>query len=93
MSGAAEELRRSDSLHPDMPETLYALGRALTTSDPGAAQRALEGVISIERLGPFAVQAYLPLATSHRKQGKTELADRDMEEHKRIRDLTSKPEQ
>jgi len=93
MKEAAEELRRSDSLHPDMPETLYALGRALLISDPDAAERALERVISIERQSPLAGQAYLQLATSHRKQGKKDLAARDMQEYQRIRSLTSKPEQ
>ena len=28
MKEAAEELRRSDILRPDMPETLYSLGKA-----------------------------------------------------------------
>ena len=93
MNEAAEELRRSDSLHPDMPETLYALGRALSMSDPDAAERALERVISMEAQSPLAAQAYLQLAASHRKQGKKELADRDIEEYKRIRALTSKPGQ
>ena len=92
MKEAAEELRRSDLLHPDMPETLYALGRALLISDPDAAERALERVISLEKQSPLAGQAYLQLATSHRKQGKKELATRDLEEYKRIRSLTSKPE-
>lgn len=90
---AAEELRRSDSLHPDMPETLFSLGRALSTSDPDTAERALERVISIEKQSPLAGQAYLQLAAAHRKQGKKELATRDMEEYKRIRILTSRPEQ
>jgi tetratricopeptide (TPR) repeat protein len=89
MKEAAEELRRSDSLHPDMPETLYALGRALMTSDPEAADRAMERVISLEKQSPLAGQAYLQLATSHRRQGKNELAARDMEEYKRIRSLTT----
>lgn len=92
MNAAAEELRRSDALHPDMPETLYALGRALSMSDPDGAERALERVISMEGQSPLAGRAYLQLAASHRKQGKNELADRDMEEYKRIRVLTSTPE-
>jgi len=93
MKEAADELRRSDSLHPDMPETLFALGRALSISDPDGAERALERVISIEKQSPLAGQAYLQLATIHRKKGKKELAARDMEEYNRIRSLTSKPEQ
>ena len=91
MKEAAEELLRSDSLHPDMPETLFALGRALSISDPNEAERAFEGVISIEKQSPLAAQAYLQLATSHRRQGKSELAAHEMEEYQRIRRVTSKP--
>jgi tetratricopeptide (TPR) repeat protein len=93
MKEAAEELRRSDSLRPDMPETLYALGRALAVSDPNAAERALDRVIAVEKQSPLAAQAYLLLASTHRRQGKSELAARDMEEYKRIQNVTSKPEQ
>lgn len=63
MKKAAEQLRRSDSLHPDMPETIFALGRALVINDPDAAERALERVISIERESPLAREDYLPLFT------------------------------
>jgi protein O-GlcNAc transferase len=93
MKEAAEELRRADSLRPDMPETLYALGRALAVSDPDAAERALEQVIAIEKDSPLAAQAYLLLAGTHRRQGKSEQAARDTEEYKRIQSSASKPEQ
>ena len=93
MKEAAEELRRSDSLRPDMPETLYALGRALAVSDPNAAERALDRVIAVEKQSPLAAQAYLLLASAHRRQGKPELAARDMEEYKRIHNVASTPEQ
>jgi tetratricopeptide (TPR) repeat protein len=91
MKEAAEELRRSDSLRPDMPETLYALGRALFVSDPNAAEHALDRVIAIEKQSPLAAQAYLLLASIHRRQGKSELAARDMEEYRRTHDATPKP--
>ena len=91
MSEAAKELGRSDSLHPDMPETLYALGRALVVNDPDGAERVLDRVIAMEKQSPLAGQAYLQLATSHRRQGKKELAAHDMEEYKRIQGLASKP--
>ena len=93
MKEAAQELRRSDALRPDMPETLYALGRALLVSDPNAAEQALDRVIAVEKQSQLAGQAYLLLASTHRRQGKSELAARDMEEYKRIHTLTSKPEQ
>ena len=93
MKEAAEELRRSDLLHPNMPETLYALGRTLVISDPNEAERVLDRVIAIEKQSPLAGQAYLQLATSHRRQGKNELAAHDLEEYKRIQSVISKPEQ
>ena len=89
MKEAAEELSRSDALRPDMPETLYALGRALAVSDPNAAERALNRVIAAEKQSPLAANAYLLLASTHRRQGKSDLAARDMEEYKRIHDATS----
>jgi protein O-GlcNAc transferase len=87
MKEAAEELRRSDSLRSDMPETLYALGRALSVTDPNAAESALNRVVSLEKQTPLAAQAYLLLAGIHRKQGKTESANREMQEYKRIESL------
>jgi tetratricopeptide (TPR) repeat protein len=93
MKEAAEELSRSDALRSDMPETLYALGRALTVSDSNAAERAFDRVIAVEKQSPLAAQAYLLLAGIHRRQGKSELAARDMEEYKRILDVTPTPEQ
>ncbi len=66
MKEAAEELKRSDSLRPDMPETLYALGKAAAISDPDVAEHALERVIELEKDTPLAGQAYLVLAQIHR---------------------------
>ena len=93
MKEAADELRRSDSLRPDMPETLYALGRALTVSDPTAAEKVLDQVIAVEKESSLAARAYLLLASTHRRQGKPELAAHDMEQYKRIHSVASKPEQ
>jgi tetratricopeptide (TPR) repeat protein len=93
MKEAAEELRRSDFLHPDMPETLYALARAVAISDPNAAEQALDRVVAVENQSPLAAQAYLLLASTHRRQGKSEQAARDMEQYNRIHNLASKPEQ
>jgi tetratricopeptide (TPR) repeat protein len=88
MKEAAEELKRSDSLSPGMPETLYALGRAAAISDPDAAEHALQRVIELEKDTPLAGQAYLALAQIHRRQGKTEQAARDMQDYRRIQNLT-----
>ena len=87
MKEAAEQLRRSDSLQPNMPETLYAMGRALATADASAAEQALNGVLKVEQDTPLAAQADLLLATIHRKQGKSALASREMEDYRRIQGL------
>jgi protein O-GlcNAc transferase len=84
MKEAAEALRRSNTLRPDMPETLYSLGRALTIGDPIEAERAFESVIALEKNTLVSAEAYLALAGIHRKQGRTELANREMQEFHRI---------
>jgi tetratricopeptide (TPR) repeat protein len=91
MKEATAELKRSDSLHPDMPETLYALGRAATISDPDVAEHALVRAIELEKDTPLAGQAYLALAQIHRRQGKTEQAAHDMQDYRRIQALTAPP--
>ena len=87
MKEAAEELQRSNALRPDMPETLYSLGRATALGDPGSAEHALSRVTELEINTPLAAQAYFALSGIHRKQGKTELASRDMQEYRRIEGL------
>jgi tetratricopeptide (TPR) repeat protein len=91
MKEAAEELQRSDSLRPSMPETLYALGRAAAISDADVAERALERVIELERDTPLAGQAYLVLAQIHRRQGKAEQAAREMQDYRRLHSLAARP--
>jgi tetratricopeptide (TPR) repeat protein len=88
MKEAVEELHRSDLLRPNMPETLYAFGKAAAAVDPNVAEHALEGVIALEKDTPLAGQAYLVLAGIHRKQGKTEQATRETQEYSRIQTLT-----
>src|SRR5579862_1840215 len=90
MKEAFEELQRSDSLRPDMPETLYALGRTLAAAAPQAAEVPLGRVIAIEEHTPLAGQAYLLLASIHKKQGRTEQAGRELDEYKRIQGLAAK---
>jgi tetratricopeptide (TPR) repeat protein len=89
MQEAAEELRRSNELRPDMPETLYSLGKALAVADPAQAERALNRVVAMEKDTLLAGSAYLALAAIQRKQGKTELAAKEMQEYRRIQDLYS----
>lgn len=91
MKEAVVELQRSDSLRPDMPETLYALGRAAASGEPSVAEHALTRVVELEKDTPLAAQAYLALAGVHRRQGKTDQAARDMQEYRRIQDLAAHP--
>jgi len=87
MKEAADQLRRSDSLRPNMPETLYAMGRALAAADASAAEQALTSVLKLEQNTSLAAQADLLLASIHRKQGKSALASREMEDYRRIQGL------
>jgi len=81
---AAEELQRSNGIRPDMADTLYSLGRATAASDPATAERSFSRVTELEKQTPLAAQAYLALASVHRKLGKTEQVSRDMQEYRHI---------
>jgi tetratricopeptide (TPR) repeat protein len=91
MKEAVVELQRSDSLRGDMPETLYALGRAAASSEPSVAERALTRAIELEKDTPLAAQAYLALAGIHRRQGKMDQAAHEMQEYRRIQALSAHP--
>jgi len=91
MKEAVVELQRSDSLRGDMPETLYALGRAAASSEPSVAEHALTRAIDLEKDTPLAAQAYLTLAGIHRRQGKTDQAAHEMQEYRRIQALSAHP--
>jgi len=81
---ARAELTRSDGLQPEMPETLYSLGKADSLEgDSAAAEKAWKKVVEVEKDGNLAAQAHFGLAGIYRKQGKTEAADREMEEFKK----------
>jgi tetratricopeptide (TPR) repeat protein len=89
MRGAVEQLSRSDRLRPDMSDTLHALGGAAALSDPALAERSLNRVVELEKDTPLAARTHLVLAEIHRKQGKTEQAAREMQEHRRMQPLAS----
>ena len=77
---AEEELERANRLLPDMPETLYALGKADSlVGNPAAAEKAWKHLIEIEKTGTLAAQAHFGLAGLYRKQGKAEDAAREMQ--------------
>lgn len=90
---ARAELKRADQLQPEMPETLYALGKAASLEgDVASAVKAWSKVIEIEKDSSLAAQAHFALAGLYRKQGKTEEAEREMEEFKKLQNTASPPD-
>ena len=76
---------RADKLMPDMPETLYSLGKAAALEgDATAAKKEWTRLLSIEKETSLAAQAHFGLAGLYRKQGKTEAAQREMQEFQRL---------
>jgi outer membrane protein assembly factor BamD (BamD/ComL family) len=76
---------RANKLMPDMPETLYSLGKAASLEgDTAAAEKEWTKLLSIEKESSLAAQAHFGLAGLYRKQGKTEAAQREMQEFQRL---------
>lgn len=70
---------------PDMPETLYALGKAASLdNDTAAAEKAWMKLLRIEKSTPLAAQAHFGLAGLYRKQGRTEAAQHEMQEFQNL---------
>jgi outer membrane protein assembly factor BamD (BamD/ComL family) len=79
------ELERADHLRPDMPETLYSLGKAASLDgDTAAAEKAWLRLIQIEKHTSLAAQAHFGLAAIYRKQGQAAKAQSEMEEFRKI---------
>jgi tetratricopeptide (TPR) repeat protein len=90
---AHQELARADRLLPDMPETLYSLGKADSLEgDAAAAEKAWTKLLAIEKETPLAAQAHFGLAGIYRKQGKTADAQREMEEFQKLQGDPSQPQ-
>jgi tetratricopeptide (TPR) repeat protein len=86
---ARPELLRADKLMPDMPETLYSLGKASSLDgDAAAAEKAWTKLLSIEKESSLAAQAHFGLAGLYRKQGKMEAAQHEMQEFQRLKNST-----
>ncbi len=80
-----KELERADRLQPQMPETLYAIGKAAALDgDAAASEKAWISLLSIEKEGPLAAQAHFGLAGLYRKQGKTAEAEQQMREFQKL---------
>ena len=89
---ALPELKRSNDLKPDMPETLYSLGKAASLSgDPATAEKAWTRVIELEKETSLAAQSHFGLAALYRKQGKAQLAQREMQEFQRLQSTIGPP--
>jgi outer membrane protein assembly factor BamD (BamD/ComL family) len=90
---ARMQLERADKLQPEMPETLYSLGKAASLEgDAKSAERAWTKVVEIEKGSEISAQAHFALAGLYRKQGKAEDAEREMGEFKKLQDTSAPPE-
>jgi tetratricopeptide (TPR) repeat protein len=88
---ACLELMRADRLQPDMPETLYSLGKAdALEGSYAAAEKAWKRAIEIDKTGDLASQSHFGLAGIYRKQGKTADAAREMKAFEEGRRETGK---
>jgi tetratricopeptide (TPR) repeat protein len=84
---ARAELERSNGLQAEMPETLYSLGKAASLEgDAAAAEKHWKKVIELEGNGSLAAQAHFGLAALYRKQAKSDQAEKEMEEFKKLQD-------
>jgi tetratricopeptide (TPR) repeat protein len=89
---AFAELKRANALKPDMPETLYALGKAASlVGDAAVAQKSWTRVIEIEKDTSLAAQSHFGLAALYRKQGKTDRAQREMQEFQKLQSTIGPP--
>ena len=89
---ARAELERADKLQPDMPETLYSLGKAASLdADLPLAEKSWTRVIALEKETSLAAQAHFGLASIYRKQGKSSEAQREMQEFKRLQSAIEPP--
>lgn len=90
---ALAELTRSDGLEPEMPETLYSLGKAAALEgDSRAAEKAWRKVVELENGGSLAAQAHFALAGLYRKQARSDEAEREMEEFKKLQNPATAPQ-
>jgi tetratricopeptide (TPR) repeat protein len=87
------ELERADRLQPDMPETLYSLGKAAALAgDTAAAEKAWTRLLTIEKGTSLAAQTHFALAGVYRKQGKTADAERETKEFQKLQGPANQPE-
>src|SRR5260370_27788722 len=84
-SEARAELERSNQLQPDMPETLYSLGKAASlVGDSSLAEKSWTRLLSIEKDTSLAAQAHFSLAALYRKAGNAAKAQHEMQEYQKL---------
>jgi tetratricopeptide (TPR) repeat protein len=89
---AITELQRSNELKPEMPETLYFLGKAASLAGENAmAEQSWLKVVELEKNGSLAAQSHFALAGLYRKQGKTELAQHEMQKFQKLQSAIGPP--
>jgi len=89
---ALPELKRSNELKADMPETLYSYGKAASlVGDSATAERAWRRVIELEKNTSLAAQAHFGLAGLYRKQGKAEQAQHELQEFQKLQNTIGPP--
>jgi tetratricopeptide (TPR) repeat protein len=82
---ALVELKRSNSLRPQMVETLYDLGKAYSLdNEPAEAEKAWLEVIALSHSSAEAVSAHLRLSELYRKEGRTAEADQELEKFREL---------
>jgi tetratricopeptide (TPR) repeat protein len=89
---ALPELKRSNDLKPEMPETLYSLGKAASLDgDSATAEQAWVKVVALEKNTSLAAQAHFGLAGLYRKQGKTAQSQHEMHEFQKLQSTIGPP--
>ena len=83
---AIEQLRRANSLQPDMPETLLELGKALNASgDAKGAETFLLQALKSEQDTPLAGVAHIQLSQVYRKLGRPKEAAEHLKAFQELR--------
>ena len=80
------ELQRADHLQPDMPETLYSLGKAaaLGRRIRRPPKKPGRNCSPSRKTRALAAQTHFALAGLYRKQGKTADAERETQEFQKL---------
>jgi tetratricopeptide (TPR) repeat protein len=85
-------LQRADKLQPDMPETLYSLGKAASLGGEQAlAEKSWQRLLAIESNTSLAAQSHFGLAGLYRKQGKTAQSQQEMQAFQKLQSTLATP--